>query len=232
MASSLTVLARRAAAATTLDEMRGEVLDTLRPIVGFDCGIVWRPADPEARIDGFDRRIWERYHEREAAYAEDIGAIAGAACTLDGVTRDAVALTGAQRRRSAFMAEIIRPAGSASFLTAVMRLRGQVVAMMQLGRAPGFDFTEKAAQSLRELLPIITLAEAAHPSPLFSRPLGLTRRERELLGYLVKGFTNREIALACGTSRHTVRNQLAGLFRKADVSTRSELVAWALGALG
>jgi DNA-binding CsgD family transcriptional regulator len=52
-----------------------------------------------------------------------------------------------------------------------------------------------------------------------------------LVGYLQLGLTNREIALACGTSPNTVRNQLAALFRKAEVSTRTELVAWVLGAI-
>jgi DNA-binding CsgD family transcriptional regulator len=46
------------------------------------------------------------------------------------------------------------------------------------------------------------------------------------------GFTNREIALACGTSPHTVRNQLAAIFRKAEVTTRAELTAWLCGGLG
>jgi DNA-binding CsgD family transcriptional regulator len=232
MSSVVATLARRFLAASTLDEVRHETLDALRPIVGFDFAIVWRPGDAAATFEGFDRRYWNLYQEREAHYAGDIGALVGGALRADGVIHDAAVLNVQQRSRSALLAEITRPLGAGSFLTAVLRLRGQVVAMMQLGRTPGFAFTDKAAQALRELLPVITLAEAARPAlTLALETTQLTPREREVLTYLTRGFTNREIGLACGTSPNTVRNQLVSLFRKANVSTRVELVAWALGAL-
>jgi DNA-binding CsgD family transcriptional regulator len=230
----ITHFARRALAAPTRDELRRETLSALQPAVGFDFGIVWRPGEAEATLEGFDRRFWETYREREACYAGDMSALAGAACAEAGVTRDVTALDGPRRRRSAFYAEIIRPLGAGSFLTAVMRLRGQVVGLMQLGRAPGFEFPERAAQSLRELLPIVTLAEAARPAPPLSPSAcatNLSPREREVLGYVTLGLTNREIATACGTSPHTVRNQLVSLFKKAEVTTRAELVSWALGGI-
>jgi DNA-binding CsgD family transcriptional regulator len=230
---SITAFARRALAAPTRDELRKETLRALAPLVGFDFGIVWRPGEAAATLDGFDSRFWDLYRAREAAYAGDLAALAGAACVQSGVSRDVTALDGARRRRSAFYAEIIRPIGAGSFLTAVMQLRRQVVGLMQLGRARCFAFPERAAETLRQLLPVVTLAEAARPSPSLSPSLAaqLSPREREVLGYLTLGFTNREIATACGTSPHTVRNQLVSLFKKAEVSTRAELVSWALGGI-
>lgn len=52
----------------------------------------------------------------------------------------------------------------------------------------------------------------------------VTPREREVADLLALGYTNREIALALASSVHTVRNQVASLFRKAGASTRAELV--------
>jgi DNA-binding CsgD family transcriptional regulator len=46
--------------------------------------------------------------------------------------------------------------------------------------------------------------------------------------YLQLGYTNAEIALACGTSPATARNQLSSVFRKLGASTRAEAVALAL----
>jgi DNA-binding CsgD family transcriptional regulator len=59
--------------------------------------------------------------------------------------------------------------------------------------------------------------------------LQVTARERELCELLALGYQNREIAAALGTSPHTVRNQLARLFDKVDVTTRAELVGRWLG---
>lgn len=50
----------------------------------------------------------------------------------------------------------------------------------------------------------------------------LTRREREVLEYLALGYTNDQIAVACGKAANTVKRQVASLFRKLDVSTRAE----------
>src|SRR5262249_9589393 len=55
----------------------------------------------------------------------------------------------------------------------------------------------------------------------------LTPREQEIFDYVSRGYNNREIASALGTSHFTVRNQLCRLFRKVGVSGRSELVGLA-----
>jgi DNA-binding CsgD family transcriptional regulator len=56
----------------------------------------------------------------------------------------------------------------------------------------------------------------------------LTGREKQIVELVARGLRNAEIAALCGTSCHTVRNQLAIIFTKLDVSTRSELVARAI----
>lgn len=53
-------------------------------------------------------------------------------------------------------------------------------------------------------------------------------REREVGGLLALGHTNPEIALKLGISVRTVESQRASLMRKLDLSTRAELVRWAM----
>ena len=55
----------------------------------------------------------------------------------------------------------------------------------------------------------------------------LTPREREVLGLVCQAKSDDEIAAALGLSRHTIRNQVASIYGKADVHRRSELIVWA-----
>jgi DNA-binding CsgD family transcriptional regulator len=58
-----------------------------------------------------------------------------------------------------------------------------------------------------------------------STPVSLTDAERRIVGQLLRGRSDREIARLRGTSPRTVANQLRTLFRKLGVSSRAELVA-------
>lgn len=51
----------------------------------------------------------------------------------------------------------------------------------------------------------------------------LTRREAEIVRLVLSGETNRGIATRHGVSEHTVKAQLARLFKKAGVKSRLEL---------
>jgi DNA-binding CsgD family transcriptional regulator len=58
----------------------------------------------------------------------------------------------------------------------------------------------------------------------WAQGVGLSRREREIAALVARGPRNREIASVLGVSPFTVRNELALAFRKAEVTTRAELV--------
>jgi DNA-binding CsgD family transcriptional regulator len=60
-------------------------------------------------------------------------------------------------------------------------------------------------------------------------PAGLTPSERAVALLAARGASNAEIARARGTSARTVANQLAEVFRKLGVGSRSELAALAAG---
>lgn len=56
----------------------------------------------------------------------------------------------------------------------------------------------------------------------------LSEREKEILGYLVKGFTHKLIAEACFISVHTVNTHVKHIYEKLHVRSVSEAVAKAL----
>lgn len=74
--------------------------------------------------------------------------------------------------------------------------------------------TEPAAGRIRD--PIVEL-----------RIQTLTRRERELLGLLANGWSNRRIANECLLSPNTVRTQVQNILVKLGVHSKLEAVAFA-----
>jgi DNA-binding NarL/FixJ family response regulator len=72
---------------------------------------------------------------------------------------------------------------------------------------------------------LAALGDAPRPRMLEKQIISLlSRREREVVGYLVEGRTNREIAENLGISQHTVKNYLFKIFEKVGMSNRVELV--------
>lgn len=85
-----------------------------------------------------------------------------------------------------------------------------------------------AYQGNRTLSPAATqaiISAAIHPpDPVFE----LTDRETEVLGLMVEGHTNPEIALQLSVSRSTVKYHISAILAKLGVVNRSEAVAFAL----
>jgi len=57
---------------------------------------------------------------------------------------------------------------------------------------------------------------------------GLTSREMEVLGYLVKGLNNNTLAETLSISTRTVEHHIASILRKMDVGSRSDAAALAI----
>lgn len=64
----------------------------------------------------------------------------------------------------------------------------------------------------------------------FSRELGLTTREGEVLSWLSKGKTNRDIAQILGLSPRTVDKHLEQIYSKLGVENRTAAAAMAVKA--
>jgi len=56
----------------------------------------------------------------------------------------------------------------------------------------------------------------------------LTRREEDVVWHVADGLSNREIAVQLKLSQHTVKNYLFRIFEKLGISSRVELVMYAL----
>jgi DNA-binding CsgD family transcriptional regulator len=96
------------------------------------------------------------------------------------------------------------------------------------------DFTERERSILELLRPsLIRIGKAAysrgHTAPTAAS--ALTEREKEILGWIARGKTSREIAAILVVSPHTVRKHVQHILEKLQVSTRSEAVALAFQSL-
>ncbi len=56
----------------------------------------------------------------------------------------------------------------------------------------------------------------------------LSPREMEILMYITKGYSNKEVAYRLGISRQTVKNHMTAILRKLDVNDRTQAAVYAL----
>lgn len=70
---------------------------------------------------------------------------------------------------------------------------------------------------------IIEPAHSAELAPVIVRAYGLTERERQIAGLVLRGLGNKEIAAALEISHHTVSDFLKSIFDKVSVNSRTEL---------
>jgi DNA-binding NarL/FixJ family response regulator len=70
--------------------------------------------------------------------------------------------------------------------------------------------------------------EIPQPTAAIITPVALTRRERQILGMIPHGATNRDIASRLGISPLTARKHRENLMRKLDLHSGAELSAYAV----
>ncbi len=100
---------------------------------------------------------------------------------------------------------------------------------MRLGAA-GFCAKDEPPERLLQVLDAVVKGSMIFPfmdmSKLAADPLdSLTRREKELLGKLAIGLTNKELATELGVSTNTIKFHLRNLYSKLDVRNRAEAAA-------
>ena len=72
-----------------------------------------------------------------------------------------------------------------------------------------------------------TEAFSRMPRPEEVEAVGLTRREREILQLVAEGNTNGQVAKVLWVTEQTVKFHLANIFRKLDVTNRTQASRWA-----
>ncbi|HET7103017.1 MAG TPA: response regulator transcription factor [Terracidiphilus sp.] len=80
---------------------------------------------------------------------------------------------------------------------------------------------------------VVNLVAALHElmqqaAPKSQKTYGLTHRELEVVGCIVEGCSNRDIAKQFSLSEETVKRHLSNIFDKTGVSTRLELALFAI----
>jgi len=101
----------------------------------------------------------------------------------------------------------------------------------------GFLSTTASTVHFRECLQIAARGELWMESALTmnllnNRPISLSKRQSELVGLLVQGLKNKEIASALGISEGTVKAYLTTLYEKVGARDRFELALFGLKNLG
>jgi DNA-binding NarL/FixJ family response regulator len=92
---------------------------------------------------------------------------------------------------------------------------------------------EDVASAIRQVFaPSLFLAASqtrSRPAPLseVAEDIGLTPREREILSLVAEGGTNRDVAQRLWVTEQTVKFHLANIFRKLDVTNRTQASRWA-----
>jgi len=90
------------------------------------------------------------------------------------------------------------------------------------------DFLEVIEAALAGDLDESQAAQDAENATRLGWEVGLTLREAELLGYIVRGLSNQEVADETFLSINSVKSYVRSAYRKMDVANRSQAVAWGI----
>lgn len=91
--------------------------------------------------------------------------------------------------------------------------------------APGFAVRIHVCESTEEYLLLLQREDAQWTPETLRDKLKLTFREAEILMWIARGKTNKEIGIILATSPRTVNKHLEHIFEKLGVSTRAAAVA-------
>ena len=100
--------------------------------------------------------------------------------------------------------------------------------------ASGFMSKDRDAEDVAKAVRLVGMGGTVF-TPIGDSPSApLSGREREVLGLIAQGSTNREIAARLHLSAYTVKEYTSALYRKLDVRNRAEAVRRAerLGLIG
>jgi len=119
------------------------------------------------------------------------------------------------------------PATALVFMTAWPITAHAVDAVRRHG---GLDYLEKPIDEARLIAAVSEgLAWSVRERRVAALAALLTRREREVLGLMVRGYTNKEMAPELGISERTVEDHRASIIAKTRTNGMAQLVALSRG---
>ena len=101
------------------------------------------------------------------------------------------------------------------------------IAAISLG-ATAEDFLEVIEAALTGHIADSRVAQDAEESSRLGLEAGLTHREADVIGLIVRGRSNREIGEEMFLSTNTVKGYIRSAYRKMEVASRSQAVTWGL----
>jgi two-component system response regulator DesR len=90
--------------------------------------------------------------------------------------------------------------------------------------ASGFAYKDWSASRIAAAVRAVGMGKAVFGRQDRQGALGLTDRERAVLGLMASGATNPEIAEQLHLSKHTVKEHTSAVYRKLGVRNRTEAV--------
>ena len=134
--------------------------------------------------------------------------------------------TSAELHRLDYYQHALRPMGIEHQMRLWLPAPPGVARYLYVNRGPGErDFDERDRELLELLRPFLVASRHRADSGPARRVDGLTARENEILAWVARGRTNREVAAVLLLSPNTVRKHLENVFEKLDVHTRAAAVA-------
>lgn len=150
------------------------VLAQLQRQIGCDVAFVSvRGAEQRPVVLGLGPRLVQQAVRGLPVYHQELLPVKHTALRARNVAVDTHVLGEQGVRRTTYYRELARSVGEAhSQLMAYVPLRGEIIAMVMLGRASG-GFTQRDVHRVEELLPALGVARGSYPLPVSFPPLGL-----------------------------------------------------------
>ena len=83
-------------------------------------------------------------------------------------------------------------------------------------------------EGVSDIIQVLRRMKPSHNVSGVPRNFGLSPREMEVIGLIVAGYTNKDLARELGISENTAKHHLTNIFDKLGVSNRLELVLYAV----
>lgn len=232
-ATALLAVVQDGASDTGLEPFPSSVLSALARLIGSDACVGYQEADVSGRWRAVE--VLEVVGEPPSRAVEDAFHALGwqnpMHCRLrareERVLRLSDLLTRRQRQALAYDEQVWRPHGIDDGLRLWMPPPPGRARSLYLERS-GRPYTDREHTLLSLLRPyLIRLRDSAARRRRLNNRSGLTGREAEVLSWVARGKTNREIARLLVISPHTVRKHLENIFEKLEVRTRTAAAAHA-----
>jgi DNA-binding NarL/FixJ family response regulator len=125
---------------------------------------------------------------------------------------------------------VVLPEPLRQWLEQAQEGKGGTKAVAAIPDHPELKLHYVGSAGTNEFLLRLAKEQTSLPPPAFASEFGLTTREGEVLSWLSKGKTNRDIAQILGLSPRTVDKHLEQIYAKLGVENRTAAAAIATGA--